>query len=431
MIGLGINHKIDNNQSLDVQFDYVYYVNDNPSGYTIQSRIDNEISDNTQLNVTKDTPLNFKVGKIDYTNQLNEHLKLRFGAKASLSELDNNVVVTDKEQEQWVVNHRFTSFAELTEDVWAGYASLDWKISDELKIYTGLRYEFTDTYLSEGEVDGLVDREYGNFFPNLTLSNQLSEESTISLAYSRRISRPSFNQIAPFVLFSGPNTFFAGNPALLPAITDGIDLSYQLKSWWISVKFNATDNLIQRFQPETDAETGEQIYRSQNMDYLNTWVVTSSLPIIISSWWEIQNDVTFNYLSFKAHNELENEGFTWNANTTHTFTLPKNFTIELSGNYFSRQLNGLWETFPYGQIDLGIKKIFSNSSLTLSFVDVFDTYRPLKFNGTILNGQGESNFDLDLNIRSINITFTKTFGNNKLKAVNVKSGSEEERKRVN
>jgi len=431
MIGVGVKHKLSDNQTLEAQFDYLHYINDNPSGYTIDTEINNSNQGTTQLNVTKDTPLNFKVAKVDYTNDLNDKIKLQAGAKASLSALINNVKVHDRQQEEWIENERFTSYASLTEDVWAGYVSLNWDISNKVKLYSGLRYEFTDTYLSEGNVDGLVDREYGNFFPNFTISNQFSEESTISLAYSRRISRPSFGQIAPFVLFSGPNTFFAGNPALLPAITDGFDISYQLKSWWISAKYSTTNNPIQQFQPQTDAETGEQIYRSENMSYFNTWIITSSLPIVISSWWEIQNDISVNYLTYKTHDALSFDGFTWNASATHTFTLPRDFTIEVSGRYFSKNYDGLLEIDPYGIVGAGIKKSFKNSQLSISFNDIFDTFRPYRFQGIILQGQGVTNFDMDLNARAVNVTFSKTFGNDKLKKVNVKSGSEDERKRVN
>ncbi|WP_296623049.1 TonB-dependent receptor [Marivirga sp.] len=431
MIGLGIEHRFNRQHSLDAHFDYLYFVNDNPSNYDIATQINNAIVSESTLKVTKDTPVNFKVSKIDYTNLLSDKFKLQAGAKASLSELENNVIVTDFEQEQWMINNRFTSLAKLKEDVWAGYVSLDWSISDKLKIYSGLRYEFTSTYLSEGVNEGLVDREYGNFFPNFSISNKLAEESTVSLAYSRRITRPSFNEIAPFVFFSGPNTFFAGNPALFPAITDGLDLSYQLKSWWISLKYNTTDNQIQRFQPATNPETGEQIYSSQNMDYFNSWVITSSLPIFITSWWEIQNDISLNHQSFKTHNGFIDKGFTWNANSTLTFSLPKDFTIEASGNYFSEQFMGLWKSQPYGQVDLAIKKAFEKSSLSFSFIDVFDTFNPIDIDGSILNGQGNSHVNLDLNIQSVNITYTKTFGNNKLKSVNLNSGSEDERRRVN
>ncbi len=431
IIGIEIEHSFNEQHSVAAHFDYLYYVNDNPSNYNITTQINTRAGSETSLKVTKDTPLNFKVSKVDYTNLLSEKLKLQAGVKASLSELENNVIVTDFKQEQWTINNRFTSLAQLKEDVWAGYVSLDWSISDKMKIYAGLRYEITDTYLSEGDIGGLVDREYGNFFPNFSISSKLAEESTVGLAYSRRISRPSFNEIAPFVFFSGPNTFFAGNPALFPAITDGLDLSYQLKSWWVSLKYNNTSNQIQQFQPATNLETGEQIYSSQNMDYFSSWVITSSLPISIFSWWEIHNDISLNHQSFKTHNGFIDKGFTWNANSTFTFSLPKDFSIEASGNYFSEQFMGLWKSQPYGQVDLAIKKEFEKSSLSFSFVDVFDTFNPIDLDGSILNGQGNSHVYVDLNVQSLNITYTRTFGNSKLKLVNLKSGSEDEKRRVN
>lgn len=431
---VGLSHQLDERQSLQVSADYLYYVNDNPSSYHNTRLLNGVPAGEEVVSVTKDTPIRFKVANLDYTNQLSDRLSVEAGLKGSVSTFLNHVRVSTEAEGRRAEDGKLSDLADLDERIWAGYVSFDWGATDDLKIYGGLRYEHTDTYLSTPDEAGVVDREYGNLFPSITFSRKLSDKRKLMLAYNRRTVRPIFNDMAPFVFFTGPNSFFAGNPALRPALSDAFDLSHQFKTWWLSLKYSDTRNSIAMMQPELNFQTNEQVLRTHNMKYLRSWSVSSSLPLGITPWWEVQSNISLYYQTYATaylKDNFTDNAFNLTLSGTSTFLLPKNFTIELSGNYQTKQLWGIWEFDPYGQLDLGIKKTLPHrqGTITLSITDLFHTVlwdTKLAFP----DGQAYLRQYYDPNVQSINLTFTRSFGNSKLGAVRLKAGSEEERQRV-
>jgi hypothetical protein len=106
--------------------------------------------------------------------------------------------------------------------------------------------------------------------------------------------------------------------------------------------------------------------------------------------------------------------------------------LEISGNYQSNVLYGIWKTPAMGQLDLGIRKKLNNGkgTLTLSATDILDT-SIWKWEANIPGINALLDGLVDLNVRSIDLTYTRSFGNRKLKSVNIRSGSGDERNRVN
>jgi len=430
---LGLKHRLTDRQELSMAFDYLYYHNNNPSSYQ------NEISseglpevETENINVEKKTPVNFQVANIDYTNNISDKFSMEAGAKSTFSQFTNDVQVSRQTTAEWVIDPEFTNIATLDEKILAAYWSGNWQPHANWDLKGGLRYEYTDTYLSTPEQAGLVDREFGNFFPSLFITHSLNEKNKLSLAYNRRITRPTFNDMAPFVFFFGPNTFVAGNLSIRPAISDGIDVNYQWKQFWLTLQYSYTKNAIAFLQPEFDEESGEQVFRSQNLKYLQTLGISTAFPLTVTTWWEMQNDVAFYYNIFETlHLEKNIQGSVSNFtfNTTSTFKLPANFSIELSANYQSGMFWGLTQFDPIGSVNLGIRKKLKNEAvITLAVNDLFDNYN-WNFS-TNVSDNIRNSVEYDLPIRSINLTYTYKFGNKKLKSVDIKSGSETERRRV-
>src|SRR5690606_23704362 len=73
------------------------------------------------------------------------------------------------------------------------------------------------------------------YFPNLTVDHRFTDDHKLSLAYSKRINRPGYGQLNPFLFFLDKYTFFRGNSYLTPEYTHNTELTYMLKQ-----KFMAT-----------------------------------------------------------------------------------------------------------------------------------------------------------------------------------------------
>ena len=431
---LGLRHRFNDRQEVNISFDYLYYHNDNPSRYdnstfsTINPEVQNEL-----LNVEKLTPINFKIINLDYTNNLGTNLTMEAGLKSTFSEFTNDVTVERSIQGEMRTDPEFTNKSNLDEDIFAAYWSWKWQPHHQWSFSGGLRYEYTRTYLSTPEQPRLVDREFGNLFPSLLMTYNLSDDSKVHVAYNKRITRPTFNEMAPFVFFIGPNTFVAGNLSLKPAISDGLDLSYRMKQWWISLQYSYSKDDLAFFQPEYNAETNEQIFRSQNLKYMQTYGISVAVPLGISHWWEIQNDASFYFYDYETQhldNNIHRNVKSFIINTNNTFKLPRDFSIELSGYFQSAALWGISEFKPLGRLNFGIrKKLKKGTVITLSANDLFNN--SVEKMETEATAGGPSTYMVyDWGARSFNLTFSHSFGNKGLKAVNIQSGSETERKRV-
>ena len=430
---LGLRHQLDDRQDINLSFDYLYYHNNNPSSYINETSLnDLPVPENEIIQVEKLTPINFKIANFDYTNNFNTKLSMEAGVKGTLSQFINNVNVTRLVEGEMIIDRAFTNRSTLDERILAAYGSWKWQPHLDWSIHGGLRYEHTNTYLSTPEEKGVVDRSFGNLFPSLFITHHLNEENKVQMAYHRRITRPTFNDMAPFVFFIGPNTFVAGNLSLKPAIIDGVDVSYQLKQWWVSLKYSYSQDEIAFLQPEFNAATNEQIFRSQNLKYMQTYGINTTFPVAITSWWEMQNDVSFYFHDYETQhldNNVRRTVKSLTFNTNNSFKLPENFSVELSAYYQSASVWGISQFRPLGRLNFGIKKALKNDAvITLAINDLFNT--SIWKLETDVEENLRSFMRYDWGTRSINLTYSHSFGNKKLKAVNIQSGSETERKRV-
>lgn len=156
-----------------------------------------------------------------------------------------------------------------------------------------MRYEHTTTNVEDNTGNLVLNRNYGNFFPNVFLSYKYNKSHNFNVSFNRRITRPSCKILAPFVIFIDPNTYFSGNPALLPTISDNVQVSWVLHDKYsFSLRYSDDKNTIAQYQPKFNLLTKQLIYYSENMAKVRTVTFTSSLPVKFTKWWQSQNSAT-------------------------------------------------------------------------------------------------------------------------------------------
>jgi hypothetical protein len=428
----GIATKIDEKNEISLNLDYLYYRNDNPSFYSLKSFYRPDSDEVSEIDLKKTTPIRFFIARADYQYQLSPSFVLEAGIKGITSTLDNNVWVQHGIDKVWTTDSRFTSQSTLNEQVGAGYVSAKWQAATQWQINSGLRYEYTNTTIGTPVEKNLVNRKYGYLFPNFSVKKNLDAEQDLQFSYSRRITRPTYNDIAPYVFFWGPNTFSAGNTALYPAIADAVAAGYHVKQWIISLQFSHTRNEIAALQSEIDSESNI-ISRSQNLKYLKTLGLTNSYSVTIAPWWELQSNFSGQYQIARTSHLQKNATlnlYGFSINIVNVVRLPKDFSFEISGMYQSSALSGISRFMPLGSLNAGIqKKLGERSTIRLSMDDILYTNY-----WRIRTYSPENNLDSHLNYnwhnQFIRLTCILNLGNNKLQSVKLRSGSEEERKRI-
>ena len=436
LFNFNVQHNFNERQRLNFDFDYFDYYSHQPQDY--DNRFYNEQQEETrkqEIRIDKTTPLNIWVSKLDYKLKLSDKLDFEAGVKATISDFTNDILVEFNEGNDWFIHPLFSERATFNENISAAYTSFDLRIDEKTSLKAGLRYEFTDTRLESDGENASIKRQYGNFFPSIFLSRNIHKDQSIQFAYSRRISRPTFNQLAPFVLFLEPNTYVTGNSSLLPAITDQFKLDYRIKTVLFSLQYSVDNDAIARFQPRVDPESNLIIYYSENLDKRETFALSLSLPIYVNNWWEMQNQLSASMVEVKSnYNDAALKVSQNNAtfNTTQSFHLPKDFTFETVGFYRSGGLSGISRVKPIGGLDIGIRKKLKNNQGVLSFnlSDVFRT-KIRRFTTHIPELNIQQSLDINFDTRIARLTYTRNFGSNKIKTSRKRrTGSAEELRRV-
>lgn len=430
-----IKHNFSEDHFLTLDLDYLYYLDDNPNNYE-NTFFDDErnFSQNQLSRSGKVTPINIFVGKFDHSFTW-KAVKVETGIKGIQTNFENDVQVENLDGATWITDPGLTNYSELDESIYAAYGAVELSVNEKTSLKAGLRYEHTDSQLMTRTQGKVVDRQYGLFFPSLALNRRLNDDFNLNLSWSRRITRPTFNDLAPFVILLDPNTFISGNASLQPAISYSYKFDLGYKSTILSFHYTDEESTIANFQERIDEETGRLIFEAANLDYTKTMGVTLGFPLKVTRWWRIQNNL--NYISQEVRGfyyedpiELSLQNLT--ANIIQSLNLSKSFTAELSGFYTSESFFGTAKYDAVYRADFGLQKKFGESGGNLKFAinDIFDSF---EFRGgTNLPEQNLITRNLfDFSARSYTLTYTRTFGNKELKSSVRKTGAEEERKRVN
>lgn len=421
-------------QVINVNFDYLTYTNTAPSDYhdRYYSRSGSFIYEE-ENRIAKNTPINLWVAKVDHSVNLGVSSVLESGIKGTFSKLTNEVAYESKQDAFWVRNPGLSNYSVLIEDILAVYSSLKIEPDSNTVINAGIRYEHSLTDLTSAEDGQLVDRKYGEFFPSLFIWRRLKADHAIQFSYGRRITRPGFNQMAPYVIFIDPYTLFGGNVDIVPTFSQIVKGDYSFKSYLFSLQYSSDKDLILRHQPNMTQDSDILTFISGNIDRRQTLSASVTFPLKMRDWWEFHNSLTVNAHSVNSelngeYYEAKQKGIQYTI--SHTFQLPKDYKLELLGFYASPVTNGYFNWRARGAVNIGLQKEFNKGGiLRLACTDIFQTnlLRWKSYGSTEIYIEGRMRTDP----RTFSVTYTRNLGNSKIKGARKRAvGSQEEQKRV-
>ncbi|MBK9013983.1 MAG: TonB-dependent receptor [Saprospiraceae bacterium] len=430
-----VQHQFSDKQTLSFDADYIDYYIDNPSDYRFFTEYtDGGTGDEQQLRVSKETPINIAVAKADYSQTFKKETQLEAGVKFAQSLFDNDVRVENLENDGWLADSMLTSRFKLTEDIAAAYSTISFKLNEKTDMKVGLRYEYTNTNLGSKEQPDVVDRQYGSWFPSVYLMRKINENQSINLSYSRRIFRPGFTQLAPWLIFYDPSTVSGGNPSLQPAFVHAVRADYRYKVFNLTVEYNKETESM-RDIPHVDVENNSHFTYPVNNGSTQTAYAMLNFAVQPTKWWETQNNIFVAWQSFEV--KLEETDYHYDSyltgfNTNHSFKLPRKFTVDVSGQYVTANRWGATKYRPNGSLNAGISKDLGEKWGKLSF-NVNDIFLTNNYRGTTRQD------DLNLYVKSgylqaervFMLTWSNKFGNKKLREARQRDGgASEERRRL-
>ncbi|GAB2531401.1 TonB-dependent receptor [Rufibacter soli] len=418
------NGKLDTlGTTLSADFDFVKISNAGHSNfYNFYTDLATEGRPTTQDFLFTDTDNGFDIysGKIDFAKPLTKVSKLELGAKASR-------VVSDNDSRFYfnnnglVLDPRRTNHFIYDENIYAAYVNFNTKFGEKFLVQAGLRGEKTESTGESVTTEQVNDRSYFNLFPSLFVQQKVSENYQIGYNYSRRIQRPNYGNLNPFISYRDPFTYTTGNPQLRPQYTHSIGLTQTFrKDYIVTLNYQYVKDVMSEL-PYLDVENATTIYTTGNVDDLQNVSMTAIAPLKIMKNWDTNNTLTLSYNEYtmmtNVNGELNsnnntqrvtNAQFLYMLQSSHNILLPYGFQMEVNAVGRGPGVSGLYKIEAMWWVHAGLKKSFLDKKLDLSVNvnDIFRSYR-LRFNTTI--GENINNFDQYLYPRNVGVTLRYKF----------------------
>ncbi|MRG44176.1 outer membrane beta-barrel protein [Chitinophaga sp. SYP-B3965] len=338
----------------------------------------------------------YYTGQIDFVNPLTEKSKLEAGLRTNVRTFNSllNTLGKDFNTGQFEYDSALSNNYNYSEQINAAYVSYTGGFGN-FGFQTGLRAE--QSYYS-GEMKNVKDANYKidypiGLFPSVFITQKFKGDHELQLNYSRRIQRPWFRDLLPNIQYNA-NSANRGNPALKPEFTNSFELSY-LKDFdkkhnvLVSVYYRNTNNAITNFYVDTTLNLDGQerkvvLNYPINADQRNSLGAELTVRNQITKGWDITTNLNASQTKISAQN-LSNQGFVWFGKINSNTKLPWALTLQVTGEYESRQINPQGEEAPEYQVDLAMKKDFlkkKNFSVSLGVTDIFNTDRDLSWTTT-------------------------------------------------
>jgi hypothetical protein len=317
------------------------------------------------------------VFQMDYVNPISETRKFEAGVKAfyknSVSE--NNTLNATNNQDFYSRDSIMSNRYVIDDMVNAAYVNYSDKTFWDVSYQAGLRFE--QSYYKGNITDKKQSFSYNypstgddilkSIFPGIYFSKKFKNSSEWQLNFSRKIQRPNFFQLMPFVMFADRQNYRIGNPQLKPEFRNIAELNFN--KTYSKGSFLASAYFRYEEQPITDVAYPSL---SDPTVLVNTTINGEDSKRYGAELTEKHTvfknfDVTLNanvfYIYIKGlivptEPEVKAEGLAFNAKTTFSYKFPKQLTLQLNANYESPRILLLGATIPVYSIDLSLNKMF-------------------------------------------------------------------------
>ena len=405
-------------EKLDVMVnsEFLKYNFRSPSIYENSLNYNLQIPKNEIIDTRKETPSDVFFTSVDFKSNLKDKIILDYGFKIISSRFENDQkIIKDN-----IEDLKFSGTSKLDETIMSSYFSFESTLSAKFELKTGLRYEHTDSYVSN-LVSTLVDRNYGNFFPNIFLSFKINDVNSINVNFTKRINRPSFQNLAPFFIYIDENSAITGDPTLQPSISNNYQAEYRFKSIFFQVSYNITNDYIATFQPTYNETENLQLMKPLNIDNRNLWNAQLSVPLNFYSWWSLRPDFMYNYEEVADNSDQDYFSMSQNnyrITVTQQFKLNQKNQIEIFSYYVGKGMQGRRIINPKGSVNIAFKtNAIKNWTITLNARNIFDSM------GNIWSTETENLlFREEFNwvFTGVNLSAAFNFGKSDLKALKTK-----------
>lgn len=273
-----------------------------------------------------------------------------------------------------------------------------------------------------------MTRDYFQLFPSLFANYKFSDNDQLGLSGSRRITRPSYQNLNPFISYTDFYTVNVGNPYLAPSLSNSLVLNYTHKGFQVLSLSYLRETAAMGDVIFQNDQTKVTTLTTQNLNQATTLSLTSGGHTNIGKVWAMDNQLGVTYGEVQTRIEGQDvrlARFGWSASSDHTFALPRNYKLLVGGDYQSAGVSGLFALKASGAFNLGLKKQLwaDRATLSLKLSDLFYTngwFSTVRYNN--INMDWTNRYES----RRVSLSFTGKLGSGKTQTRHAAGSSDEE-----
>lgn len=379
------------------------------------------------------TEVSIIAGQVDYSQPLGKKLKMETGIKGSIVSTDNdaryfNIINGEEINDTTLTNHFLYD-----ENIYSAYFNYIQEINAKLSFQLGFRGEETQTKGTLVTTDSIFTRKYFNLFPSAFINWQVDSLNALNFSYSKRIDRPDYGQLNPFLLFLNPYTYNSGNPYLRPQLYDNFEISHAYNNM-----LNTTIGYMHMtgvYTLVTHADTATHIFynRTENLNTYNVFSITASWTYPVTRWYTTVTTLNAyhdHYFGIVNGNDFSIKQATWALHSLNMFTLKKDWSLEISGWYRSLNQNAVWTEAPVSSVNVGVRKKFGEGRGTVG-VNVSDIFWMSYQNGYAIYPGYTFSAKGYMDSRRVNVNFTWKLGKSQYRREQKRKTAEDQLNRAN
>jgi outer membrane receptor protein involved in Fe transport len=364
---------------------------------------------------------------LDYTQPLSEKIIVGTGVKTTFLDISSNSAVQsyDPGNKQYNNDNSLSNSLTYHQKVYAAYAEITFPVAQLFDVKMGSRYERTEINANYSNAQqGVKSPGYHTFVPSIFFSKKLSHDQQIRLSYSKRIERPDYGDLNPFINTSDPKNITAGNPFLLPELGQRVEFTYSkdlnhLGSFTVTAFYRHNSQDIQpyvKFYPSLTV--GDSVYYNVSVSSRENIGTENNTGVNLFSDLHITSKLGVRTNIFMFHRKIINAIDVGNSRTSFNYRISLNATYQFTpllaaeffGNFNSAR-NEVQGKYPsLTTYSFAFRKQFWNkkASLALMAINPFNEYvkQRLELYGTDFKTTSVRKIPF----RSVGINFTWKFG---------------------
>jgi hypothetical protein len=379
-----------------------------------------------------DMDYNIFTAKVDFTKPFGKGRVLESGLKGSWVKSDNNLDLSKADEEEPFQPDPSSNRFIYEENVLAAYASYKGNFSEKVSFQAGLRSEYSDIKGTSVTLDSINSQKYLDFFPSVFIQQKVSKNYQINYNANRRITRPNYRLLNPFIYYIDPLTTEQGNPGLRPQYAHNLEMNHVIKgSYQLSLGYSLTNDVFQQIFTQ-DEESRTTTTYTANLDKAQTWNLRAIVPVEIKSWWTMNNMVQLTNSQWKsmigdAFLDVSQTSFT--LRSQNTLNLPLGLKAEIMGMYVGPSQYGQATIKGFAWLDAGLTKNFMNDKLALT-VNGTDLFRSQIIRANVQFDNIDTQFQQYRNTQGVRFTLRYKFAKGESFRIANRSGSSDERNRL-